>query len=517
MSALWVRPEQIDLATLAELIPGAAETSAARDLRIVLARERLAETASVHAVATELVARRAFDFCAVLYRGIEQFSHLFQRYAPPRMSVVSAAEHEQFGQVVAAVYALHDQMLGRLIELAGEGTTVIVCSDHGFATGGRRASAMPRTDDEAATLSHRPHGMLVMAGPHVRRDDTIEGASVMDVAPTVLTLLGLPVGDDMDGRPLVRALELPEGARVETTPSWDALRPLPPHAADHTEGAWDAAAHLLELGLRGPHATADDDGASMAAEDEIVFTLARAYLDAGRAGRAVPLLRVLAARRPDDVACHAKLFDALYLAGRYAEARAMVDAAVARAGAAAPGPLAELAYAALDVAERRPADALAHLARARDFGSDLPELHVIRGEAFLRLGRYAAADAAFGDALARDDRSERAWDGRAAALLGLRGHDEEAAAAALRAVGQRADHAPAHYHLGVALARLGRCAAAATALTRATDLRPELLPAHRRLAELFEGPLNDPAAARERRLLIARLSTRQRARSSPAC
>ena len=44
------------------------------------------------------------------------------------------------------------------------------------------------------------------------RDERIYGASLIDVAPTVLTLFDLPIGEDMDGRPLLEAFEeLPEG------------------------------------------------------------------------------------------------------------------------------------------------------------------------------------------------------------------------------------------------------------------------------------------------------------------
>ena len=48
-----------------------------------------------------------------------------------------------------------------------------------------------------------------MAGPGIKRDERIYGASLIDVAPTVLTLFDLPIGEDMDGRPLLEAFEVP--------------------------------------------------------------------------------------------------------------------------------------------------------------------------------------------------------------------------------------------------------------------------------------------------------------------
>ncbi|MEJ2207810.1 MAG: alkaline phosphatase family protein [Anaerolineae bacterium] len=55
--------------------------------------------------------------------------------------------------------------------------------------------------------THHPHGILVMAGPAVRPSGTVEGASLVDMAPTLLHLLGLPVPDDMDGTVLLDALD----------------------------------------------------------------------------------------------------------------------------------------------------------------------------------------------------------------------------------------------------------------------------------------------------------------------
>lgn len=57
-----------------------------------------------------------------------------------------------------------------------------------------------------------------MAGPGIKQDDLIHGAN-LHITPTLLTLWGLPVGEDMDGKPLLQAFETPR--RVTRIPSWD--------------------------------------------------------------------------------------------------------------------------------------------------------------------------------------------------------------------------------------------------------------------------------------------------------
>jgi predicted AlkP superfamily phosphohydrolase/phosphomutase len=54
---------------------------------------------------------------------------------------------------------------------------------------------------------HQPDGIFVAAGPDIRQGARIEGARIVDVAPTVLYALGLPIPEDMDGRPLMEIFD----------------------------------------------------------------------------------------------------------------------------------------------------------------------------------------------------------------------------------------------------------------------------------------------------------------------
>jgi predicted AlkP superfamily phosphohydrolase/phosphomutase len=56
--------------------------------------------------------------------------------------------------------------------------------------------------------THRPEGVLVAAGPGVRAG-RFDRAAIVDLAPTVLSVAGVPVPDDMDGRVLAELFERP--------------------------------------------------------------------------------------------------------------------------------------------------------------------------------------------------------------------------------------------------------------------------------------------------------------------
>ena len=63
-------------------------------------------------------------------------------------------------------------------------------------------SVIERLPEDYLQGKHRPTGIFVAAGPDIRQGAKVREARIVDVAPTVLYALGLPIPDDMDGRPL---------------------------------------------------------------------------------------------------------------------------------------------------------------------------------------------------------------------------------------------------------------------------------------------------------------------------
>jgi predicted AlkP superfamily phosphohydrolase/phosphomutase len=54
---------------------------------------------------------------------------------------------------------------------------------------------------------HRMDGILLAQGSHIRRNARVEGTGIIDIAPTVLYVLDMPIPSDMDGRPLIELFE----------------------------------------------------------------------------------------------------------------------------------------------------------------------------------------------------------------------------------------------------------------------------------------------------------------------
>jgi hypothetical protein len=153
-------------------------------------------------VASALDERIRPDFSAVRYRELDVAGHRFLRYAMPRdFGDVSAAERRRFGLVLEGAYARVDAILARALATLGPDDLMLVVSGFGMeplSVGKRMLERYLGTPDLSGTHEDAPDGFLLAYGAAVspgRKDR----ASVVDVVPTVLYFLGLPVAHDMDG------------------------------------------------------------------------------------------------------------------------------------------------------------------------------------------------------------------------------------------------------------------------------------------------------------------------------
>jgi predicted AlkP superfamily phosphohydrolase/phosphomutase/tetratricopeptide (TPR) repeat protein len=594
---LRMHPAELTAAAIVPWIPQAAKIDQEKDKRLASFVQILAENLSIHNAATWILQNRPWDFMAVYYNGIDHFSHGFMHFHPPRMEGVPEDLFEIYKDVVNNAYRFHDMMLHTLLQLAGPETTVLLVSDHGFHSDHLRPRGIPN-EPAGPAVQHRPFGIIVMKGPHVKQDERIYGATLLDVAPTILALFGLPVGEDMDGRVLVQAFEspppqtvgaglgpglgpalagtattaapqgkgqaqgLPLRSEVERIPSWEAVPgPCGMHPAELRMDPATAQAALQQFAALGyiEQPNQNQQKALEISVRESKYNLARVYLDSRRPREALPILEELA-RGSDEARFRQHLAQCHYMLGRRAEARKVLDDLIANppkppisptveeangeggepvethpespgggqpglrppllnqqgtvtraaqervgetteAAPASPTPWADWLMGVIHLEEGNPDEALACLLRAEQADPRLPDLYLRIGEVYLLMKRLEDAERAFRRALEIDGDSAEAHHGLARVHLWRR-RNEAAAEEALIAVGLQHFLPWGHFHLGVALARLGHPYRATLAFETSLTMAPGLVPAHRWLAALYGRPGGDlPRAAQHRRLL----------------
>lgn len=81
-----------------------------------------------------------------------------------------------------------------------------------------------------ANARHLPNGILLMRGKGIRPGRKIDGAQIMDLAPTILYTMGLPVPTDMDGKVLESAYQ--ESVLLEKPISVDSVELPEPAVQD---------------------------------------------------------------------------------------------------------------------------------------------------------------------------------------------------------------------------------------------------------------------------------------------
>ena len=139
----------------------------------------------------------------VRYQSLDPIGHYFLRYAlPSEFGDVSDEEVRRHGSVLDEHYAIVDGAVGRAIASLGPDDLLLVASGYGMEPIGflRRLLEQAIGDPNlSGTHEAAPDGFLMAYGASVARGRLQARASVVDVVPTVLYYLGLPIGRDMDG------------------------------------------------------------------------------------------------------------------------------------------------------------------------------------------------------------------------------------------------------------------------------------------------------------------------------
>ena len=290
LESLRLHPLELKAEDLLPFVPHGRDIDQEKDNRLSMMSQVLCECSTIHATATHLLEQEDWDFAAVYYDAIDHFSHGFMRYRAPQQSHISDDDYRLYRDVVDTGYIYHDMMLKQLLEYTDDQTHVIVVSDHGFHSDHLRPSFVP-LEMAGPAVEHRDLGIFVAAGPGIKADSIVYGANLLDIAPTILQLAGLPVGEDMDGRVLTQMFTDPPETRYLET--WETVPGnTGQHSSDEQMGVENAKSvldQLVALGYVNPP-NADTATEVATCSRELKYNLARSYMDAQLHGEAAPIL-----------------------------------------------------------------------------------------------------------------------------------------------------------------------------------------------------------------------------------
>ena len=497
---------------------------------------------------------------AVYHDTPDHFSHGFMNYHPPKMRGVSDEDFELYKGVITSAYRYHDMMLGNLLQMAGDDTTVMLISDHGFHSDHLRPAFIPN-EPAGPAYQHRHHGIFCMKGPNIRRDETIFGANLLDIAPTLLTLFGLPIGKDMDGTPLVNCFD--QELELDQIDTWEDVEgKAGMHSDEMREDPYESQESLKQLVELG-YIEDPGDNVHVAVERtirEANYNLARVYVGSGRHAKAIPLLETLDKEKPGEWRFARRLIVCYLETKEIEKAKNLIQTTetLLRETVLGEEKIAKLQKEISDlqkqedsdkkevekavakfretqkennnkknallnielikgdalIKEGKPQLALEQYKKVEAQNPNAKQINTQIGEAYNKLNQHKDAIKAFEKVLEIDEHNHNVFLGLAIAYFKLDEY-EEAAEAALSVMELSYYQPQAHYYLALCLQKLQKFEQAAQAFEVCLTILPNFGTARNKLIELYEKDLNQIEKAEEHKKFFKQKEIEITANSEP--
>jgi tetratricopeptide (TPR) repeat protein/predicted AlkP superfamily pyrophosphatase or phosphodiesterase len=279
----------------------------------------LATAESYRAIGAYLWQTEKPDVLMLYIEGTDSVSHLFGHlFRAEGLAGELAAQQQRFGRAVEAMYLYADRLVGEYMALMDDRTTLVVLSDHGFELGALQDDPSKTRDmRRVSERFHRLEGILYLYGNHVKARRRLDQPTLVDVAPTLLTLVGLSPAHDMPGRVLSEGLDIPAAPRQVASYETGAQVA---DAAEVDDRNVDPAIleRLRALGYLDTQSPKGDRN------------LAAVLFQEGKFADAARAYEALVREHPDDAGLRASLAGALGALGRYDESLAQLELAIER-------------------------------------------------------------------------------------------------------------------------------------------------------------------------------------------
>ena len=268
------------------------------------------------------------DLGMVYIEGVDSTSHLFGHlFRAGELGGELATQQQHYSHTVEEMYVFADELLGQFMNALDDDTTLVVLSDHGFDLG--QLHDDPSKTRDLRRVSERFHnieGIVYLYGAGVKPRSRLDQPTILDIAPTVLALLGIEPADDMPGRVLSEAFseDLVESRVASYEPGGG--RGGPRVASRDAETDKARLEHLRSLGYLGGQNGGEASGHHRSPQGD--RNLAAMHFESGRYAEAEALYRELITREPTDASLHTSLAGVLGAQERYDEAEAELKKAL---------------------------------------------------------------------------------------------------------------------------------------------------------------------------------------------
>ncbi len=475
-------------------------TKAEESKRIEALLKITSEAETVFRTGRHLIKNTEWDFTAIYLDAIDHYSHMFMKCHPPKRPTIPEDMFHYYHTVIDQAYIYHDMMLGELLHSVDENTYVILLSDHGFHPNHLRPISLPKFA-AAPALEHNPYGVIVITGPDIKADHEISGANLLDITPTLLNLIGLPIGRDMDGKPLMEIMKKPNELRY--IDSWEEesgnFGRLPEDYSPPDIDSTQVLQQLQALGYIDGEETSEN-GLNKAVTDG-KYNLSRVYLSKGQKHKSLEILLELFEDDKKDVRFGIDLVTQLIEDNNIELAHEVFDEIELDSTDTVSGIYLEILKVRLVMASRNNKQAEKEALELQNKYGVNTAISSLLGAIYKRAKEFRKAHSVYSILLKNNPDN---WAGLYnLGICQLRLEDyNEALDSLLEASRRKPEHYETHYHIGQTLEKLKSPEQAAVAYENCIRLNDGVIVARNRLIDLYEKTLNKPEKAKPHRKYI---------------
>ena len=132
----------------------------------------------------------------------EAKKYFFKYSYPEIFGPLDQEDLSRYNTVIERYYQYYDRIIGKFLAAKKDDELLVVYSPHGvdMLPMWKRISEWIFGDANVSGYHEKaPEGIVIFLGKEIASGRNISGMRLIDVAPTLLHYLGLPVGKDMDG------------------------------------------------------------------------------------------------------------------------------------------------------------------------------------------------------------------------------------------------------------------------------------------------------------------------------
>jgi len=145
------------------------------------------------------------------FNGLDTIEHRFWRFSRPEQPLMGEEENlPLYSMVIERYYDYYDSIIGSFLSSMKDDEVLLIYSPHGMSPiplWKRVINFIYGSEEISAYHDNAPDGIAIFIGSSINRNGLQGEFKIVDIAPSILYLMGFPVARDMDGNVIKRIVE----------------------------------------------------------------------------------------------------------------------------------------------------------------------------------------------------------------------------------------------------------------------------------------------------------------------